>query len=236
MKKKEYPVSGKDSVEALLGYVPVLNVLFYFSNRRSRFVHYHALQSILLDVLAIVVAVVLALISGAAQPKSSYIGNYQVPTYSNAISLLGILQWVLLIVFLLVLLCCMLAAYHGKWLRLPLLGRLALKGSEPNAAAARRASVSNGSARYNAASGGYARRERGEYAMSSRRTVREEEALPYPVAADLSQPPTKENAQATVKDIPSGQRATRNVGYEDAATSRRTSQQRQRTNRRNEEE
>lgn len=92
---------------ALLSYVfgVVTGLIFFLTEKENKFVRFHAMQSIVLSLGGAVVSFVLIFIP--------IIGWIMIPVWQIAL----IIAWIV----------CMVCAYQGKWLRLPVIGNIAAK-------------------------------------------------------------------------------------------------------------
>jgi len=92
---------------ALLCYVfgVVTGLIFFLLEKENQFVRFHAMQSIVLSLSGAVVSFVLIFIP--------IIGWMMIPIWQIAL----IIAWAM----------CMIAAFQGKWLRLPIIGNIAAK-------------------------------------------------------------------------------------------------------------
>ena len=92
----------------------VSGLIFYLIEKDSRFVRFHAMQSILLNVSVIAVVIIFMIV------------NTVVAFISGTLALLlGLLWFVLLLGFLALAIFCMVKAYQGQEFRLPIIGDMA---------------------------------------------------------------------------------------------------------------
>ena len=128
--------SGKSStgldenVASLIAYIAgwVSGLIFFLIEKNSRLVRFHAMQSILLNVLYIVVAVVFGIIISILVVVLGMISN----SLAAIASLLSGLLWLVLIVGIVVVwVLCLVKAYQGVMYKLPIIGDYAEKFSAP---------------------------------------------------------------------------------------------------------
>jgi len=100
----------EENIAGLLCYVGVFitGLVFFFTEKSSRFVKFHALQSILLFVSLAVVNIVLGWI-----PLIGWIVR-------DLVSLASFILWILLMV----------KAYQGDWFKLPIIGDIADRNAQ----------------------------------------------------------------------------------------------------------
>jgi uncharacterized membrane protein len=128
--------SGKSStgldenVASLIAYIAgwVSGLIFFLIEKNSRLVRFHAMQSILLNVLYIVVAIVFGIIISILVLVLGMISN----SLATIASLLSGLLWLVLIVGIVVVwVLCLVKAYQGVMYKLPIIGDYAEKFSAP---------------------------------------------------------------------------------------------------------
>ena len=128
--------SGKSStgldenVASLIAYIAgwVSGLIFFLIEKNSRLVRFHAMQSILLNVLYIVVAIVFGIIISILVVVLGMISN----SLAAIASLLSGLLWLVLIVGIVVVwVLCLVKAYQGVMYKLPIIGEYAEKFSAP---------------------------------------------------------------------------------------------------------
>jgi len=117
-----------ENIAALLSYIFgwVSGLIFFLMEKDSRLVRFHAMQSILLNVLAIVlvfvvwIATVVMVIVGAA------VGDI----LGTLFTLLATLIWVVFgIGILIAVILCLVKAFQGQYFKLPIIGNFAEKFS-----------------------------------------------------------------------------------------------------------
>lgn len=117
-----------ENIAALLSYIFgwVSGLIFFLLEKDSRLVRFHAMQSILLNVLAIVlvfvvwIATVVMVIVGAA------VGDI----LGTLFTLLATLIWVVFgIGMLIAVILCLVKAFQGQYFKLPIIGNFAEKFS-----------------------------------------------------------------------------------------------------------
>jgi|SRR5215204_1196039 len=119
-----------ENVASLLSYVFgwLSGLIFFLMEKDSRLVKFHAMQSILLNVLIVVLAIVfsvvitvLVLILGTVSDSLAAIAG-----------ILSYLLWLLLCLIILILwVLCLIKAYQGQMYKLPIIGNFAEKFSAP---------------------------------------------------------------------------------------------------------
>ena len=128
--------SGKSStgldenVASLIAYIAgwVSGLIFFLIEKNSRLVRFNAMQSILLNVLYIVVAIVFGIIISILVVVLGMISN----SLAAIASLLSGLLWLVLIVGIVVVwVLCLVKAYQGVMYKLPIIGEYAEKFSAP---------------------------------------------------------------------------------------------------------
>lgn len=118
------------NVAAALGYpIGIIAIISLIMEKENRFVKFHALQSILLHVGAVVLMIALWIISAiilvggaaaAAATESGAVGGLMG-------MLFGLLWLVFIVVYLLGLILSAVKAYQGAWFKLPIIGSMAEK-------------------------------------------------------------------------------------------------------------
>ena len=124
--------SGKSStgldenIASLLAYVAgwVSGLVFFLIEKNSRLVRFHAMQSILLNILIVVLAVVFGVVITILVIILGQISD----ALAAIASILSTLLWlVLLLGILIVWVLCLIKAYGGQMTRLPVIGSFAAK-------------------------------------------------------------------------------------------------------------
>lgn len=110
---------------AALGYpVGILAIVIFIMEKGNRFARFHALQSILYHVVAIVVFIALILVWIVLGIITSLIS-------SSLATLVSVLLWLLImgvgLAYFAGLVFCAIKAYGGGWFKLPIVGNLAEK-------------------------------------------------------------------------------------------------------------
>jgi serine/threonine protein kinase len=101
----------------------VTGLIFVLGEKQSRFVRFHALQSIFYTCAYVVWVIVIGIVEAAMTTTDAYGATTYNPAYSavsGIASLVGLLSFVLWLV-------CMLCAFRGNYFKLPLIGNWALK-------------------------------------------------------------------------------------------------------------
>jgi uncharacterized membrane protein len=119
-----------ENVAALLSYIAgwVSGLVFFLIEKDSRLVRFHAMQSILLNAVALVVGVVLWIIWA--------FGTLIFASISDVLgSLVGLVLGLLIFVFwigmLIALVMCLIKAFQKQYFKLPVIGNFAEKFSMP---------------------------------------------------------------------------------------------------------
>jgi uncharacterized membrane protein len=117
-----------ENIAALLSYVFgwVSGLIFFLMEKDSRLVRFHAMQSILLNAVALVIGFALMIVW--------FVLGFIVSQISGFLSILvGIVIWLIVLAFWLVLLIafvmCLIKAYQKQFFKLPLIGNFAEKFS-----------------------------------------------------------------------------------------------------------
>jgi len=117
-----------ENVAALLSYIFhwVSGLIFFLIEKESRLVRFHAMQSILLSVLAGIVLIVLWVMSIVI-----WLVTTQLPGFLAAIvNLVVMLLWIIVCVGLLIAwIMCLVKAFQGQYFKLPIIGNFAEKFS-----------------------------------------------------------------------------------------------------------
>ena len=117
-----------ENLAALLSYVVgwISGLVFFLIEKDSRLVRFHAMQSILLNVVALVLGVgiwILAIFTG-------FFVSYVSGILSFLLSLLlGLVGFVVGIGILVGVVICLIKAYQGQYFKLPVIGNMAEKFS-----------------------------------------------------------------------------------------------------------
>jgi len=117
-----------ENIAALLAYVFhwVSGLIFFLIEKDSRFVRFHAMQSILLSVLVAVVVIVLMIVTFILGLISTQLPGF----LGTIVSLLVTLIWVVLWIGVLIAwIFCLIKAFQGAYFKLPIIGNFAEKFS-----------------------------------------------------------------------------------------------------------
>lgn len=117
-----------ENVAALLSYIFgwISGLIFFLIEKDSRLVRFHAMQSLLLNVLIGVIAIVLWIVMFVLV----LIGTQISGIVSTLLTLLATLVWFVLIIGALILwIMCLIKAYQRQYFKLPIIGNLAEKFS-----------------------------------------------------------------------------------------------------------
>jgi uncharacterized membrane protein len=116
------------NIAALLAYVLgwIGGLVFFLIEKESRFVKFHAMQSILLNVGAFILFIALWVLTVFLMVIGSFAGDV-------AMSLFGILGTLIWVVFgvgvAIAAILCLIKAFQGQYFKLPVIGNLAEKFS-----------------------------------------------------------------------------------------------------------
>lgn len=118
------------NVAAALGYpISILAIISLVMEKENRFVKFHALQSILIQVSFIVVAIavwvigivlVIAGVAASAATNSGALGGL-------ASMLFGLIWLVVVVAFIAAIVMCAVKSYQGQMFKLPVIGNMAEK-------------------------------------------------------------------------------------------------------------
>ena len=117
-----------ENLAALLSYIFgwVSGLIFFLIEKDSRLVRFHAMQSILLNVVAIVLGIGLWIVWGVL---AIIIGQISGALASLISILVGLLIFVFYIAILLAVILCLVKAYQKQYFKLPVIGNFAEKFS-----------------------------------------------------------------------------------------------------------
>lgn len=117
-----------ENIAALLSYIFgwLSGLIFFLIEKESRFVRFHAMQSLLLNVLFFVLFIVLWVVSIVAVVISSQLPG----ALAMLVNLIATLLWIVLWVGLLVAwIMCLVKAVQKQYFKLPIIGNMAEKFS-----------------------------------------------------------------------------------------------------------
>ena len=117
-----------ENIAALLSYVFgwVSGLIFFLIEKDSRLVRFHAMQSLLFNVLVAVVGIALWIVLFVVFMIASQISG----ALTTLLSLVSILVWgVFLLAILAGFILCLVKAFQGQYFKLPLIGNFAEKFS-----------------------------------------------------------------------------------------------------------
>ena len=117
-----------ENVAALLSYIFgwVSGLIFFLIEKNSRLVRFHAMQSILLNAVALVVGIVLWFASIVVVIITSQISGI-ISTLASMI--IGLLSLAFFVGLLVAVVMCLIKAYQRQFFKLPFIGNLAEKFS-----------------------------------------------------------------------------------------------------------
>lgn len=120
------------NITALLGYIIwIIALISMIIEKESRFVRFHAIQSLLYHAAIIVVWFALAIIMIVLGIGSAVAGQAGGAVGGIFGSLLGLVGMVIFLAYLAGLIYAAVQAYGGKWFKLPLVGNMAEKWAGP---------------------------------------------------------------------------------------------------------
>ena len=117
-----------ENIAALLSYIFgwVSGLIFFLIEKDSRLVRFHAMQSLLFNVLVGVIAIALWIVLFVVFMVAAQISG----TLATLLSLVSILVWgIFLLAILAGFILCLLKAFGGQYFKLPVIGNLAEKFS-----------------------------------------------------------------------------------------------------------
>jgi uncharacterized membrane protein len=118
-----------ENIAALLSYVFgwVSGLIFFLIEKDSRLVRFHAMQSLLFNVLIAIVVIALMVVLSILVLITSQISG----VLSGLLSILGTLIWVVLFIGILIAwIMCLIKAYGRQYFKLPIIGNFAEKFSQ----------------------------------------------------------------------------------------------------------
>ena len=117
-----------ENVASLLSYIFgwVSGLIFFLIEKDSRLVRFHAMQSILLNVLFVVLFIVLWVASMIVLVVSSQLPGALAMIINLIVTLLWIALWIGLLVLVIF---CLVKAYQRQYFKLPIIGNFAEKFS-----------------------------------------------------------------------------------------------------------
>jgi len=119
-----------ENIASLLAYVAgwISGLIFFLIEKDSRLVRFHAMQSILLNVILVIVAVVL----GIGLSILIFILGQISGALSTIVGLVSSLFWLAFSVIILVVwVLCLIKAFQGQMYKLPIIGKYAEQYSAP---------------------------------------------------------------------------------------------------------
>ena len=117
-----------ENVAALLSYLFgwVSGLIFFLIEKDSRLVKFHAMQSLLLNILAVVLGIVLWIITFVVVIIGAAMGD----ALGGILTLLATLIWVAFgVAALIAVILCLVKAFQGQYFKLPVIGTFAEKFS-----------------------------------------------------------------------------------------------------------
>lgn len=117
-----------ENVAALLSYVFgwISGLIFFLIEKDSRLVRFHGMQSLLFNILVIIVAIVLWVIAFVVLIVSTQLPGI----VGSLVSLVATLIWIVFFIGVLIAwVLCLVKAYQSQYFKLPIIGNLAEKFS-----------------------------------------------------------------------------------------------------------
>lgn len=118
-----------ENVAALLSYIFgwLSGLIFFLIEKDSRLVRFHAMQSLLLNIVAAILAVVIWVVTVVMWLIATQIAG----VINLLVSLVATLVWVVFgIAILIAVIMCLVKAYQGQYFKLPVIGNFAEKFSQ----------------------------------------------------------------------------------------------------------
>jgi uncharacterized membrane protein len=118
-----------ENVAALLSYIFgwISGLIFFLIEKDSRLVRFHAMQSLLLNIVAVILGIGIWILSVLL----FFIVAMASSTLASLLSMLvGLLGFVVLIGLLIAVILCLVKAYQGQYFKLPVIGNFAEKFSQ----------------------------------------------------------------------------------------------------------
>ena len=118
----------EENLAALLSYIFgwVSGLIFFLIEKESRLVRFHAMQSLLFNVVAGVAAIALWIVLFILFLITTQISG----ALTTLLSIVSLLIWLIFIAALLIgVIMCLIKAYQGQYFKLPIIGNLAEKFS-----------------------------------------------------------------------------------------------------------
>ena len=113
-----YNANG-DVTKATLAYIPIVGLILYIIENEDNYVRYHSMQSILLTAVGVAIWIFLWILTAIFVNPYTYI--------YYGIGFLGVLSTIVWLAYLALIIYCMVKAYKGAWLKLPILGDMATR-------------------------------------------------------------------------------------------------------------
>lgn len=118
-----------ENVAALLSYIFgwISGLIFFLIEKDSRLVRFHAMQSLLLNVLVIIIAIVIWVITVVLVLVGSQVSGI----ISTLVSLVATLAWIVFwLAILIAWIFCLIKAFQSQYFKLPVIGNFAEKFSQ----------------------------------------------------------------------------------------------------------
>ncbi len=118
----------EENLAALLSYIFgwVSGLIFFLIEKDSRLVRFHAMQSLLLNVVAGVVAIALWIVLFVLFMIATQVSG----ALTTLLSLVSVLIWLVFIAAIVIgVVMCLIKAYQGQYFKLPIIGNFAEKFS-----------------------------------------------------------------------------------------------------------
>jgi len=118
-----------ENIAALLSYIAgwISGLVFFLIEKDSRLVRFHAMQSLLLNVLVIIVGIVVWVVTVVLWLVSTQISGI----LSALVSLVATLFWIVFAIAILIAwIMCLIKAFQSQYFKLPVIGNFAEKFSQ----------------------------------------------------------------------------------------------------------
>ena len=118
----------EENLAALLSYIFgwVSGLIFFLIEKDSRLVRFHAMQSLLLNVVAGIVAIALWIVLFVLFMIATQVSG----ALTTLLSLVSVLIWLVFIAAIVIgVVMCLIKAYQGQYFKLPIIGNFAEKFS-----------------------------------------------------------------------------------------------------------
>jgi len=118
-----------ENIAALLSYIAgwISGLVFFLIEKDSRLVRFHAMQSLLLNVLVIIIGIVIWVVTVVLVLVGSQVSG----VISTLVSLVATLFWIVFwLAILIAWIMCLVKAFQSQYFKLPVIGNFAEKFSQ----------------------------------------------------------------------------------------------------------